>query len=181
MGARSIVSCVALTLGVLSGLGASATQHVEETTPESLYQQSVEACVAGDDAGRRKALKAALAIDPDFEPARAEFGYVRLDGDWVLAEVAQGAAESDPRRSEYARLRAIANDTLADHERLARWCENKGLLFEARPHWLRVLESKPKDRAALSSLRAVWRGGQLVDREVASAAESAEKEHQRAR
>lgn len=116
---------------------------------------------------REALLRGILADAPDYEPARAELGQVKVDGRWLPVDYAQHLASEDPRLAEYETLRQAADDTLADHRRLARWCEKQGLTHEARPHWFAVLAARPQHPAALDGLNAEWIDGALWDVELA--------------
>ncbi len=112
---------------------------------------------------RESLLRDLLDDAPDYAPARAELGEVLVEGRWLPVDYAQHLAAEDPDLKAYEALRASAEDTLAEHTRLARWCEKRGLIDEARPHWLAVLANSPRHVVALKALSAVWSDGKLWD------------------
>lgn len=144
---------------------------IAQSTGESTPDESVDA--------RKALLRKILEDAPDYQPARAELGEVKVDGRWLPVDYAQHLASQDERLVEYEELRQQADDDVDDHQRLARWCEKQGLDYEARPHWLRVVQAKPRHSDALDGLNAVWHDGSLWDAELAEQAKADRKQRVR--
>ncbi|MEO0530199.1 MAG: polymorphic toxin-type HINT domain-containing protein [Planctomycetota bacterium] len=172
------------TLAVLGLVALTTDARAEGTMPaqtaDGWRDAATTAALAGDTQGHTEALRAAIDVDPDHAPSRADRGEVRVDGTWMPVDYAAFRASEDERLAEYEKLRSEASDTLTDHKRLARWCERQGLSDEARPHWLMVLREEPRNAEALRGLNAKWRDGRLWDVELAKAADAEDSAARRA-
>ncbi len=125
----------------------------DESSPaKTLVAKALAAEPLGQQAERQKLLEQALAVDPDFGPARWHSGFVRRDGRWMTIEQAQQAAADDDRLTRYWALANSATLKTKDQLRLARWCDEQGLEDLAKMHWFRVHLQKPRDREAARQL-----------------------------
>ncbi|QDT67645.1 hypothetical protein MalM25_05450 [Planctomycetes bacterium MalM25] len=164
---------MALALVLNSGVRASDQAEIERR-----YHEAIEASLGSESADHESLMRAIVADAPDYEPARAELGEVRIDGRWLPVDYAQHLASEDPRLEAYHELSEKA-DPERGSLRLARWCEKQGLDYEARAHWLNVLQERPKHPEALKRLNAGWRDGELWDLTLAAQASERARELQR--
>ena len=93
-------------------------------------------------------------------------GRIQQGGQWLsVDEAAQAMTKSLPALAKYRVLRDQAQDNVADHEFLAKWCQQHDLPKHAELHWLQVVRLAPQHRVALGQLQLVWYHGALVTRE----------------
>lgn len=152
---------VGLLLIGIAVLGAPPVQASE--TAEAFYRRALESDTVAE---REGYLQSALEADPDYAPARAEFGQVLKDNRWTPLEETQQEALRDPVKAQYAERCEHLEGSRNREELLAKWCEKRGRHDLARRHWLTVLKSRPKDRDALRALGLVWQDGEHREREV---------------
>lgn len=160
-------------------LSPSIVLSVDRSDIERRYNEAIDASIASDSASHEALMRAIVDDAPDYEPARAELGEVRVEGRWLPVDYAQHLAANDTRQADYRELIEDA-DPERDALRLARWCEKQGLEYEARPHWLNVLKQKPRHPEALRNLNAGWRDGELWDLSLAEQDEARREGLQRA-
>lgn len=101
-------------------------------------------------------LAVAIAADPSHARARGLMGLMPLEGRWVApAEVAEARARDEALATalgEYNARREKAENTAAAHLGLAAWCEEHGLLDEARAHWSMATRIDPSRDVAWRKL-----------------------------
>jgi hypothetical protein len=135
-----------------------------ENSPERLVRAALESELGGPSAQRKNHLEQALAIDPNFAPARWQAGFVHWRGQWHSPEEIAKLASTDKILAEYRKLRDKLVDTADNHRAMAEWCRKHHLADEARAHWLKVLEFEPNDAGAFEALGLEWFDGRLLTR-----------------
>jgi hypothetical protein len=150
-----------LTLGLGMFCAARSPAADNAATPERLVRQALQAELHGADADRRGLLAAALALDPDYAPARWQSGYVRIGDDWVSVDEAPRRFSADTQLAAYRQKRDAMVDTADNQRELARWCHRNRLPDEERIHWAKVLGYEPQNAEAMKALGLKWheRGG----------------------
>jgi hypothetical protein len=133
-------------------------------TPERLVQAALEAGIAGDAAKRERLLAEAIALDPNYAPARWHSGYVRLNDQWTKVDDVPRHAADNEDLAAYRKKRDALVDTADNHRELARFCHKRQLLEEERVHWAHVLEFNPQDAEALKALGLELYEGRLMTR-----------------
>jgi hypothetical protein len=149
-------------------------------SPERLVQAALESEIGGPSALRKNHLVRALAIDPDFAPARWQAGFVRWRGQWHSPDEIAELASADKTLAEYRQLRDRMVDTADNHRVLAEWCRKHHLADETRAHWLKVLEFEPNDSGAYEALGLEWFDGHLLTRPQINQAKKEAKARQQA-
>lgn len=171
----SVAACLSVQADVDAPVSLAAAPTAESMSSSAspraakLVEQALAAGIAGNVAERGKLLNQAASADADFAPARWQQGQLKFDGQWrTPAEVAKHVA-ADPRWKEYESLRAEADETPADHLRLAQWCMRKELTAEERYHWANVLLAVPGNEQARQRLGLQEFQGGLYTREQVAA------------
>lgn len=149
-------------------------------SPERLVQAALESEIGGPSALRKNHLARALAIDPDFAPARWQAGFIRWRGQWHSPDEIAELAATDKTLAGYRQLRDQMVDTADNHRVLAEWCRKRHLPDEARAHWLKVLEFEPNDAGAYEALGLEWFDGRLLTRPQIAEAKKEAKARQQA-
>jgi hypothetical protein len=149
-------------------------------SPERLLQTALESELAGPSELRRSLLMRALAIEPDFAPARWQSGFVRWQGQWHSPDEVAELASADKTLAAYRRFRNPMVDTADNQRALAEWCRKHHLADEARAHWLKVLEFDPNDAGAYDALGLEWFDGRLLTRPQINQAKKEAKARQQA-
>jgi hypothetical protein len=169
-----------LWLGSARLRAAEANLPTAERSPAKLVEAALKSELEGPSEPRQSLLKQALALDPDFAPARWQLGFVRWDDQWLsLDEVAKRAA-SDPTLAEYRKRRDALIDTADNHRELARWCRKNKLADEERVHWAKVLEFDINDAETHAALGLQLYDGRLLTQQQIDAAKKQAGEAQRA-
>lgn len=164
---RFAVPCLAaaaISVCCICQVAAQAQSSETEDSPERLVQAAMESEIGGSTAIRKSLLAQALAIDPDFAPARWQSGFVRWRGQWHSPGDVAERASADRSLTEYRRLRDPMIDTADNQRVLAEWCRKHRLIDEARTHWLKVLEFEPGNASAHEALGLEWFDGRLLTR-----------------
>ena len=141
-------------------LGAEALQP--SPTPERLVQTALESELDGHSELRSDSLVSALAIDPDYAPARWHSGFVRWESQWFTPDEVAKSSMSDPLLVEYRKRRDALVDKADDHRTLAKWCHRNKLPEQERVHWAKVFEFEPDDTESLAALGLRLHGGRLL-------------------
>jgi tetratricopeptide (TPR) repeat protein len=169
--------------GCVFGLGSANAQtkavHQSESA-ERLVRAALESECGGPSAAREQLLKQALALDPEFAPARWQSGFVRWNGGWQSLDVVGRLASTDKTLAEYRRLREGMVDTADNQRALAEWCRKHQLPDEARAHWLKLLAYEPNNAEAHAALGLEWFEGRLLTAAQIKEAKSTAKERQQA-
>ena len=96
---------------------------------------------------RRNHLTKAVEADPASATARGLLGQVEDRGEWQTVDAVAERVKSDVDltrvRAEYNRKRQAIADKADDHWKLALWCEQNGLVDEARAHVSAVTRLAP--------------------------------------
>ncbi|HAY80201.1 MAG TPA: hypothetical protein DCY79_10390 [Planctomycetaceae bacterium] len=124
----------------------------QSSAVEALVQEALHRSVYGLDDERDALLQQAIAMDPDYAPARWHLGYVRAGKQWVPNSDAVAASNRDHRVKAYEHKREQAKQTVADQMHLARWCTQRGLHDQARAHWMQLLQLDPNHSEARRQL-----------------------------
>jgi Pretoxin HINT domain len=136
-----------------------------ESQPQALVQAALKAELTGHSVERAALLEQALALDPDFAPARWQSGFVRWDGQWLKVDEVPGRARDNEQLAAYRKQRDQLIDTADNHRALAQWCHKHQLPDEERVHWAKVLEFDPRDAEAMSGLGLELYKGRLLTRQ----------------
>lgn len=158
----------AMCLLLVAGLAAAPPEQRSGGDPAAgeLVAAALKAEFAAEGAESRQSLLAkAIALAPDYAPARWHSGFVKREGNWVALDEAPRHWLQDKRRAEYHKLRDAQAGTAAGEEALARWCQKNQLDNEARAHWMQVLRHQPNHKEALKNLGMTWYAGQLLRRD----------------
>jgi hypothetical protein len=139
-----------------------ATSKAADEAAAALVQAALRAEADGNAAERERAIDEALAVAPDFAPARWQKGQVRFEGKWVPFAAAPQLAAQDPRFAEYRKLREELGGTIAGQVTLACWCAKHKLIDEEQIHWRTVLTLDPNHREAAKHLGLVQVDGAWV-------------------
>jgi hypothetical protein len=158
----SIFAFAAMTVG---GVGFAANNEVASPTVERLVRVASQAKTAGDEARSFALLREAVRVAPDFGPARAQLGQIKVDDKWITIEESQRRAAADPRQAAYRSFRAQCGETPPGQLVLARWCRRNNLDEESKFHWASVLSVDPNNKEALRATGTAWHDGQLMTRE----------------
>ncbi len=135
---------------------------------DSLFQQSLAADQAGNNALRDRLLADILVQDPQHKLARWHSGQVLHNGKWQSLEKIERLVANDPRWQEYRSRVETGEDSLAAQAALARWCRSQGLKLEAEWHWFNVLRHDAGNREALGGLGLrTYRGEYLTPEQIA--------------
>lgn len=108
-----------------------------------LIHSALEAELAGDHEGRQLYLREALEQDAENEQARWNTGQVKVNNHWVSIDEACDAGARARRLAEYKERRAQTSSAPQDQVDLALWCQQNGLVNEARAHLATALEANP--------------------------------------
>jgi hypothetical protein len=159
--ACAIFACVALSFLRGSPFSPAATPVVD-VSPAKLVLAALESELAGSPQDRARLLAEALAIDPNFAPARWQSGFVRIGDEWIKIDDVPKRVAGDSQLTAYQKLRDSLVDTADHHRELARWCKKNRLPLEERVHWSKVLEFEGQDAEALEALGLEWHAGRLM-------------------
>jgi hypothetical protein len=159
LGAACALVVVSFFLSASRSLGESKTT---ESQPQALVQAALKAELAGHSAERSALLEQALALDPDFAPARWQSGFVRWDGQWLKVDEVPERARDNEQLAAYRKRRDQLIDTADNQRALAQWCHKHKLPDEERVHWAKVLEFDPRDAEAISGLGLELYNGRLL-------------------
>jgi len=168
---------VALLAVFAAAAVSSAETDAKDAKPAAeLVRDALQAAADGDDTRRDALLDQAIALEPQFAPARWHRGFVEWNHAWVpFEEVAKRAAD-DLRLAAYRKLRDETPDTVEGHLELARWCAGRDLVDQQRAHLTRVLERQPDHLEARRLLgHRLVAGTWLSPAEMAIAAERAKQ------
>jgi hypothetical protein len=149
-------------------------------SPDRLVREALLSEQQGPSPHRASLLKEALAIDPDFAPARWLAGFVRWQGQWASPEEVASRTSDDKTLIAYRRMRDPMVDTADNQRALAEWCRDHNLPDEMRLHWLKVLEFDPADAGAHKALGLRWFDGRLLTQAQVNQAKKVSKERQQA-
>jgi hypothetical protein len=161
---RASAPALFLAFLLLGGLPFLEAAPAAANTPERLVRDSLEAEVRGHTGERNRLLAEALAIDPNYAPARWHSGHVRIGEEWVKIDEVPKRTAGDEQLAAYRKRRDAMVDTADNHRELARWCKKNRLPDEQRVHWAKVLEYDPQDAEALSALGLQLYNGRLMTR-----------------
>ncbi|MBI2477517.1 MAG: hypothetical protein HYV60_02355 [Planctomycetia bacterium] len=170
-----VLCSVAFGLIGVIGRGAEPPESAE-----GLVQQALVAELGSDMAQRRKLLDQAIAISPDYAPARWHAGMVRVNDAWLSVGDVESRTATHGLVFEYRQLRDRYADTVAGQEALARWCRKKHWDELEKLHWTNVLRINPSHREARSRLEVREYGGMLLTKEQVDRHETWQKAHDQA-
>lgn len=160
-----ILSSMALVAAICLGSSSWGGTQADEC-----FRRAIAAEQAGDKAERDRQLAEALQADPQHKLARWYSGQVLHNGQWQSPTEIGRTVGSDPRWQEYQRRVDTADDTLAAHAELARWCRTQGLELEQKWHWIHVLRHDRANREALGALGLrIYRGSYASPEQIAAA------------
>lgn len=175
--------CAVTTLVIyplVTRVSAASPANGASPTPAELVAEALRSELDGPSEARKTLLDRALALDPNFAPARWPSGYVRYDNQWLTVDEVARRAAADRRLAAYHKLRENLVDSAESHRQMARWCRKSHLLDEARIHWAKVLEFNPQDAEAIQGLGLQpYKGRLLTKNQIAEARHQAD-ERQRA-
>ncbi len=127
--------------------------------PEANIKLALWCEAHGLEVERLKHLSLAALADPTNVTARALMGIVSEGGRWgrpeAVAARIKANAELTALRAQYETLRNQTEPKADDHWKLARWCEQNGLLAEARAHDTAVTRLDPSREAAWKKLGCI--------------------------
>ena len=110
----------------------------------------------GLEAEKLRHLALAVLADPTHATARGLLGLVSEGGRWGSPEAVAARLEADARgrakRVEYNARRDRTRSTADDHEKLALWCEEQGLVAQAQAHYTNVTRLDPSRESAWKKL-----------------------------
>ena len=159
-----------LDLGRLSGVLLLLVLTIHGSTCHAVDRASdhVQAALRSEmelDAEKRARLvDAALRADPRSPEAHWARGEVFTRGQWLSLEDSAEETLADPELVKYWERRAEADNTVAEHVRLAEYCRSNRLLAQERAHWAAVVALDPNHREARRKLGQVNVDGAWVDR-----------------
>ncbi|HUG69533.1 MAG TPA: polymorphic toxin-type HINT domain-containing protein [Pirellulaceae bacterium] len=165
---------------VVFGFSAVGTGAEPSESAESLVEQALVAELGGDLAQRRELLEAAIAMSPEYAPARWHVGMVRTDDAWLPVEEAEQQATKKGLVFEYRQLRDRYSGTAAGQEMLARWCLKKQWTDLEKMHWANVLSINPNHHDARSRLGVREYRGMLLTKEQIDQYKEGQKAYDRA-
>ncbi len=119
----------------------------------------------GDPADRARNLAKAMLTDPDDVMSRGLAGYVRYRGEWIkpdrIADRIDRSSELSLIYQQYDILRSKTRNTADDQWKTAVWCEDHGLIDEAKGRYLVAGTLDPARSAAWNKIgykeyRGVW-------------------------
>jgi tetratricopeptide (TPR) repeat protein len=121
-----------------------------------------------------KHLALAVLYDPSHALARGLLGMVSYQGKWGRPEVVGDQMEKDPAYREaireYLNRRSRTADKAEAQQKLAAWCEEKGLKVQAQTHYERVLQLDPTRDIAWKHLGYKKQGNRWVKSDQAAEA-----------
>ena len=160
-----LVTCTAAMLAIpLAALGE--TQAQKSRGAQQQVQEALQREIYGLESDRQQLLAAATKKVPGYAPAMWQLGYLKDQRNrWVKADdyLQQGTAAAP--LSSYLRVRGNYTDTAEGQLALAKWCEEKKLLDQARAHLSRVLDLEPNHLGARAALGFERIGGLWISRE----------------
>jgi len=156
---RSVLSVfgvvLVLTLPPVATLKKAVAEEpkaIDRSAAEKLVRAALQEELAGHDGSRTELLSQALNEAPDYQPARWQSQFVRVDQRWLSLEQVRKQALADERLAKYREVRDRCADVPADHVELALWCRKNRLGEEERAHWIRVLHFQPDHPEAIRNL-----------------------------
>ena len=166
MAARGLfLGCLAAVLvGPVAVRGE--TQAEKRRAAQQQVQEALQREIYGLEADRQSLLAEATKKVPGYAPAMWQLGYLKDQRNrWIKADdyLQQGAAAAP--LASYKRAREGYADTVEGQLALARWCEGKKLVDQARAHWNRVVQLEPNQPTARAALGFERVGGLWVSRE----------------
>jgi hypothetical protein len=138
---------------------ADREARAEQLLKDSLYHE-----IYGGDSERGRLLADARALAPNFKPAMWQSGMVEMNNRWAKIDDVPQLAKRDTALGAYEKQRDRAADSLGGQLSLARWCQGRGLMDQARAHFNQVLQfdaDNVEARAALGFRRV---GNSWVER-----------------
>lgn len=165
MRAPAVFACVVLFFFLCGPPFSRAAEPTAADTPEQLVRAALESELNGPSDDRARLLAAALALDPNFAPARWHSGFVRIGDEWIKIDDVPNRVGNDPQLARYRQKRDALVDTADNQRKLARWCHKNRLPDEERIHWIKVLEFDQQDAEALSALGLHLYNGRLLTRQ----------------
>jgi hypothetical protein len=165
---------LALAAVVFTPAAQAATQREKVAQAQQLVDEALENEAQGLIEKRNELLQAAIALDPDFAPARWHAGQVEVGGEWIAAADAPQRIADDRRLAAYEAKRAQTAASVAEQWELASWCRKRGLIQQERAHLSQIIEQSPDHAPARARLGFVrvdnnW----VLNREIAEAREEA--------
>lgn len=170
--ARALRGRAFLFAALISGIprtvsAADASPSLADSEAPQLVQAALDAEAAGDAARRSELLSKALAVDPDYGPARWQSGQVNFQGKWRTADEVADLVSHNESWMKYDELRKERSESLEGHVQLAEWCGEHGLADEERYHWANVLLAQPDHATARERLQLhQYRGGLFTQRQI---------------
>jgi pretoxin HINT domain-containing protein len=144
-----------------------------------LVQQALDNEVAGDAAAHKELLQQAVALDPDYPPARWHLGEIRWADAWLPAAEAIAKAADSELTAQYQAKREEAAGNAALELKLAQWCVKNGMPDRARLHFWGVLKNPKASEAQLTdaakALDLVSIGGMILTRQELKQGQDREK------
>ena len=130
---------------LMLGLCTCFAEDAKQSVLEILRKES-----RGENVDRATELGAFSESDKS-EDVRWQSGQVLLAGDWTpIVEITD--VKKTPSMKEYLKLRGNEKLGVDAHRKLAKWCQNKGLLEQSISHWYGVIDSSPEDAEARKAI-----------------------------
>lgn len=117
---------------------AEASAAARALTAEALHCETF-----GRNEQRQELLQRVAAAHPDYAPAKWHQGLVQREDRWIRADDLPGELRSEPKVSEYRRIRGRYPRTADGQLGLANWCRDHGLRERERAHLATVVELAP--------------------------------------
>src|SRR5262249_22981520 len=95
------LGAVAWSLVSLLQLGKAAEKVPSRPTAQGLVQEALESELSGPSDQRSQLLNQALALDPQFAPARWQAGFVRLGDEWTSVDKVPARFADDDQLAAY--------------------------------------------------------------------------------
>lgn len=156
-----VAAMLAIPLAAFGETQAQKSRGAQQQVQEALQRE-----IYGLESDRQELLAAATKKVPGYAPAMWQLGYLKDQRNrWAKADdyLLQGSAAAP--LAYYQRVRGNYADTVEGQLALAKWCEEKKLLDQARAHLSRVLELEPNHLAARAALGFERIGGMWISRE----------------
>lgn len=141
-----------------------ANDDIANSIAKRMTREAQAASAAGDLELRDQLLTRAVSIAPDHTGARWARGEMQVDGEWQSVSAIQAQASNSQQIEHYEQQRQAIFEDTANHLQVAKWCQRRGLIDEARYHWLQVMSIDPNHREALEALGQEWVNGQLLSK-----------------
>lgn len=158
----TVVQSFAVLIASLGLVNAQVAARDRESA-EQLVAEALHREIYGLQSDRDRLLAKAMAVDPEYGPARWHQGFVRVGDEWSHVYEAPRIIGTSSKLAAYRKLREELGDMLEDHLQLADWCRERRMPDEQRAHLSRALDFDPNNADVREQLGFRLVEGQWVE------------------